>query len=99
VELRLGVDDVVRRTVPCDIVGPFAVHRTIHWDRFWTVTHRRTGCSLITATTRKEGLSLARAFSDLGVSWDFDNPTAMPTNTKRRAKALRKRLVKTEAAK
>ena len=82
--------DVKIKGPGCDVtakgyaVGPFVVHKLLDaWmnnffdTQYWGVTHAATGCSAACGPTKSSCMRAARRLRDVGVDWDFENPSAV----------------------
>jgi len=73
---RATGEELSRREEEGVAVGPFALHRTPHFQRKWTVSHVATGCVVQEMLpTKKRALWLAKKLTALDV-WDFTDPMA-----------------------
>lgn len=80
-----------RTEVRARLIGAFSVHRRIHdGDRFWTVTHTRTGGKVRDFVGYQSAVGMATALRDLYSSVDLDSPS--PTDVARRMKQEKVRL-------
>jgi hypothetical protein len=66
--IKAGISEL---WVKADIVGPFAIHRSISRSPHlnWTITHRRSGLAVRRFAYRGEAIKMAEALTELG-DWD-----------------------------
>ena len=85
-----GAMDIL--TVEGEACGPFVIHpkreSDLASDPAWTVTHKKTGYSVVRSRTRARARTAAKAIKEIGVSWDFDDPDEV----KKWPKDLRKKI-------
>lgn len=69
------------RSVPADIVGLLAVHRTIGHEEGWTITHCKTGHAIYRFfCSRNEALNVATAIKD-HEGWSAETASEIVSNT------------------